>query len=368
VISATGGLSRPARPEVPGLDTFAGPVFHSARWRHDHDLAGERVGVIGTGASAVQLVPRIAPVAGRTVVFQRTAPWVLPRGDRPAPGWRRRLYRRVPLLQRLHRWRIYARLEVLALAFVGRGRAQAAVTARIAEAGRTHLADQVADPVLRARLTPAYRPGCKRLLFADDWYPTLVRDDVAVVGDAITEVVPEGVRTADGTLHRLDALVLATGFAATDFLAPLRIHGVDGIDLRDHWRQGAATHLGIAVSGFPNLFLLVGPGTTLGHSSIVFMIEAQVRWVLAALRESQRRGEALEVRPEVEAAGYAERQARVARTVWASGCDSWYRSADGRLDTVWPGTTVEYWWRTRRFDPGVLRPVRPRFGGPAPGR
>jgi cation diffusion facilitator CzcD-associated flavoprotein CzcO len=359
VISATGGLSRPSLPDIEGLDRFGGTVFHSARWNHGHDLTGERVGVIGTGASAIQLVPEVAPVAARTTVFQRTAPWVLPRDDRPAPMWRRRLYARVPMLQRLHRWRVYARQEMLAVAFVGRGRARAAVSARIAEAGREHIAEHISDPELRERLTPTYEPGCKRLLIANDWYPALARDDVEVVSSAITEVVPEGVRTADGTVHHLDTLVLATGFTATEFLAPMRVVGRGGLELDEHWRDGAATHLGIAVSGFPNLFLLVGPGTTLGHNSIVFMIESQLRWVMGALGESRRRGTALELRPDIERREYAAQQRRAERTVWASGCDSWYRSSDGRLDTVWPGTTIEYWWRTRRFDPAMLRPVTP---------
>ncbi len=362
VVSATGGLSRPSIPDIPELDTFAGTVFHSARWRHDHDLTGERVGVIGTGASAIQFVPEVAPIAARTTVFQRTPPWVLPRDDRPAPAWRRRLYARVPGLQRLHRWRVYARQELLALAFVGRGRARERVAARIAQAGREHIEAHIADPGLRDLLTPDYEPGCKRLLIANDWYPALARDDVEVVADRIAEVVPEGVVTADGTLHELDTIVLGTGFTATDFLAPMAVHGVDGVELRRHWHTGAATHLGIAVSGFPNLFLLVGPGTTLGHNSIVFMIESQLRWAIAALEESRRLGIPLELRPEVEQADYAEMQRRAATTVWATGCDSWYRSADGRLDTVWPGTSLEYWWRTRRFDPGVLRPVASRFG------
>lgn len=368
VVSATGGLSRPSIPDIPGLDRFAGTVFHSARWRHDHDLTGERIGVIGTGASAIQFVPEVAPIAARTTVFQRTPPWVLPRDDRPAPAWRRRLYTRVPFLQRLHRWRVYARQELLALAFVGKGRARERVAARIAEAGREHIEAHIADPELRDRLTPDYEPGCKRLLIANDWYPTLARDDVDVVVDHITEVVPEGVVTADGTVHELDTIILGTGFTATDFLAPMAVYGVDGVELRRHWHTGAATHLGIAVSGFPNLFLLVGPGTTLGHNSIVFMIESQLRWVTAALGESLRRGVPLELRPEVEQADYAELQRRAATTVWATGCESWYRSADGRLDTVWPGTTVEYWWRTRRFDPGVLRPVEARFGATPGGR
>ncbi len=368
VISATGGLSRPSIPDIPGLGSFAGTTFHSARWRHDHDLAGERVGVIGTGASAIQLVPQVAQVAARTTVFQRSAPWVLPRDDRPTPPWRRRLYARAPWLQRLHRWRVYARQELLALAFVGPPRLQRRIAAGIEQAGRAEMAEHIDDPALRARLVPAHQPGCKRLLIANDWYPTLARDDVDLVSEPIVEVVPTGMRTSDGTLHELNTIVLATGFTATEFLAPMRVHGRGGVELTRHWHDGASTHLGVVVSGFPNLFLLVGPGTALGHNSIVFMIEAQLRWAMAALHESRRRGVPLELRPDVERASYAEQQRRVARTVWSSGCASWYRSADGRIDTVWPGTTIEYWWRTRRFDPGVLREVPTGFGGAASAR
>jgi cation diffusion facilitator CzcD-associated flavoprotein CzcO len=363
VISATGFLSRPAVPDLPGLERFGGAVFHSARWRRDHDLTGERVGVVGTGASAVQIVPEVARVAGHVTVFQRTAPWVLPRDDRPSPAWRRRLYARLPFLQRLHRWRLYLRHETFAVAFLGPPRVRGVVAEQIERAWQEAVSEHVTDPALRERLTPHFEPGCKRLLFSSEWYPTLARPDVDLVTEPLAEVVPGGVRTADGVVHELDALVLATGFRATDFLAPLRVVGRDGLDLDRHWRQGAATHLGITVAGFPNLYLLVGPGTGLGHSSIVFMIEAQLRYVVGALLERRRRAvPAIELRADVEASAYDELQRRMARTVWSSGCSSWYRSPDGRIDTLWPGTTVEYWWRTRRFRPELFDDVRPRFG------
>ena len=369
VISATGPLSQPAYPPIPGLETFAGQVFHSARWRHDHDLTGERVGVIGTGASAVQFVPEIAPAAERVTVFQRTPPWVLPRDDGPAPAWRQALYARMPWLQRLHRWRTYAHQEAIALVLVGPERTRRAASQRIARAGQDHIARHTADADNRARLTPDYPPGCKRLLLSNEWYPTLARPDVDVVTEPIVEVEPDGIRTADGGHHRLDTLIVGTGFAATEFLAPMRVFGREGVELSRHWQGGAATHLGIAVSGFPNLFLLAGPGTGLGHNSIVFMIEAQLRWITEAMAERRRRDVlALELRPEVERHSYAEHRRRIGRTVWMAGCNSWYRSPDGRVDTLWPGTTVEYWWRTRRFEPSVLRPVTPRFGEGGVGR
>jgi cation diffusion facilitator CzcD-associated flavoprotein CzcO len=356
VVNGTGPLSRPRMPDIAGLADFEGTVFHSARWDHHHDLSGERVAVIGTGASAVQFVPEIASVADRVDVYQRTAPWVVGRDDRPNPRWRRRLYRRLPLLQRLHRWRIYLHQELIALAFLGHDR----VNARVAEMGRRQIEDTIEDEQLRAAVTPHFSPGCKRLLISNDWYPTLARPDVDLVTAGIDRITPRGVRTVDGAERPADTIVLGTGFAATEFLAPMRVLGRGGRELSAEWRDGAATHLGITVSGFPNLFLLAGPSTGLGHNSIVFMIEAQLHYVLAALRHRRRSGAAaLDVRPEVQARSYAQVQHRMDRTVWASGCDSWYRSPDGRIDTLWPGFTVDYWRRTRRFDPGSYRAVEP---------
>ncbi|MCD9623114.1 flavin-containing monooxygenase [Rhabdothermincola salaria] len=350
VLNGTGPLSQPHVPELPGLGDFEGTVFHSARWDHAHDLTGERVAVVGTGASAVQFVPEIAPVASLVTVFQRTAPWVVGREDRPVPGWKRRLYRRVPVLQRLHRWRIYARQELLVLAFLGHPR----VTDRVRRMGTEHIAESIHDPSLRAAVTPTITPGCKRLLISDDWYPTLARSDVELVTDPIQQVTATGVRTVDGVDHPADTLILGTGFAATDFLAPMRVVGRGGVELSEAWRDGAATHLGITVAGFPNLFLLAGPSTGLGHNSIVFMIEAQLHHAVTALDHLRRAdADVVEVRADVQAEAYADVQRRMRGTVWASGCDSWYRSADGRVDTLWPGSTLSYWWRTRRFDPGA---------------
>lgn len=352
VVNGTGPLSRPRMPDIDGLDDFAGTAFHSARWDHDHDLTGERVAVIGTGASAVQLVPEIAGRARRVTVFQRTPPWVLDRDDEPVPEARRALRRRLPVVQRLARWRTYLRQEALVMAFLGhRG-----ISRRVASAGEDHLRAAIHDPALVDALTPTYLPGCKRLLLSNDWYPTLARPDVELVAAPVQRLTRGGVRSADGEDHAADTVVFATGFAATDFLAPMRVTGRGGMELADAWRDGAATHLGITVAGFPNLFLLAGPSTGLGHSSIVFMIEAQLHQVLGALRLMRRRGaDAIEVRPEVQAASYEDVQRRMQRTVWASGCESWYRSNDGRIDTLWPGSTVSYWWRTRRVDPGAYR-------------
>jgi len=369
VISATGPLSQPALPDIAGLETFGGDVFHSAKWRHDVDLEGKRVGVIGTGASSIQLVPAIAETVEHLDVFQRTPPWVLPRDDRPAPGWRRRLYRALPFLQRLHRWRIYARQEFLSLAFLGRGKVAAGMTARIIEETKAMIATSFPDPVVAKSLLPTFKPGCKRLLISNDWYPALAKSNVDVVTSSIESIDESGVRTADGRHHDLDVLVMATGFAVTDFPSPLTIVGRDGVNLADHWSDGASTDFGLTVSGYPNLWFLAGPGTGLGHNSIVFMIEVQLQQIAGALEYMRRESVAtLDLRPEVEAASYEELQRRVATTVWASGCSSWYVTDDGRVDTIWPGTTTEYWWRARKFRPERYVATGGRFGEITPAR
>jgi cation diffusion facilitator CzcD-associated flavoprotein CzcO len=275
---------------------------------------------------------------------------VLPRDDRAVPDWKRRLYSRLPFLARLHRWRIYVQQELSGLAFLGHDR----ITRQVVQMGTDHIAEAIDDPALRSAVTPTYSPGCKRILLSNEWYPTLTRPDVDLVTTPIERVTPGGVRTVDGVEHAADTIVLGTGFAVTEFLAPMRVFGAGGVELSEQWRDGAATHLGIAVAGFPNLFLLAGPNTGLGHNSIVFMIEAQLHWILGALRHRASRGlAAVEVRADVQAASYAQVQERMQDTVWLSGCDSWYRSADGRIDTLWPGFSLDYWRRTRRFDPSV---------------
>ncbi|CAB4937869.1 unannotated protein [freshwater metagenome] len=369
VISATGPLSQPATPDFPGLSDFAGDVFHSANWRHDVPMDGKRIGVVGTGASAIQLVPAIADNCGHLDVFQRTPPWVLPRDDRPAPSWRRHLYRALPFLQRLHRWRIYVRQEFLSLAFLGNGKIAKGMTARIMEETKTLIDASFPDPDEAAALLPSFKPGCKRLLISNDWYAALAKPNVEIITSSIASVDATGVTTTDGEHHSLDVLILATGFAVTDFPSPLTVVGRGGMGLADHWKDGASTDFGLTVSGFPNLWFLAGPGTGLGHNSIVFMIQVQLQQIGRALKYMRSESVAtLELRPEVEAASYAELQRRVATTVWASGCSSWYVRDDGRVDTIWPGTTTEYWWRARRFAPDRYLATAGRFGQITPSR
>ncbi|MYU22603.1 NAD(P)/FAD-dependent oxidoreductase [Streptomyces sp. SID8352] len=357
VVNSTGTLSRPAVPRLPGLEDFEGTSFHSADWDHGHDMGGERVAVIGTGASAIQFVPEIAPLADHVDVYQRTPPWVMPRANRRYGTRERALFRRLPAAQRAVRWKTYWDFEWLARGFLG-GRRAVDVYRRGAE---RYIEESIPDPVLRRAVTPDYDPGCKRRLISDDWYPALLRDDVDLVTAGIREIRARSIVTSDGVERPADTIVFGTGFAATDFLAPMKVVGVGGVELSSAWRAGAATHLGVAASDFPNLFLVMGPNTALGHNSIVFMIEAQVRYIVAALGHLRRSGaSALQLKRSVQDRTYTQVQKRLGGTVWASGCSSWYLKQDGRNDSLWPATTVEYWWRTRRFSPKAFNEYEPR--------
>jgi cation diffusion facilitator CzcD-associated flavoprotein CzcO len=324
VIAACGQLSRPSYPAVPGKEDFAGTAFHSARWDHAHDLAGRRVVVLGTGASAIQFVPEIAKQAVKAALA------------------------RFPLLLTADRLRTFLINEPRSLGFNTDPRLISGHHKKFLR----HLARQVTDPVLRAKLTPTDPMGCKRILQSNDWYPALCRPNVSVVTEAVTRVVPKGVVTADGVLHEADTLLYGTGFTATDLLAPMRI-SARGQSLSDAWSDGAEAYLGSAVAGFPNLFLLYGPNTNLGHNSIILMLESQFRWVTQALAQIPAGG-SVEVRAEAQARFNTWLQKRLARTVFARGCQSWYLTAAGRNTQNWPGTTLDFRRRTRRLDPSVL--------------
>ena len=349
LVMGTGGLSDPSIPALPGLETFAGTTFHSATWDHSHDLTGERVAVIGTGASAVQFVPEIQPRVARLTVFQRTAPWVLPRRDRPISRAERLLYKRFPLLQKAARSGIYWLRESWILGFSFDQRIM-----QLAEKQATaFLRKQVPDPVLRAKLTPDFRLGCKRVLLSNTYFPALTRPNVDVVTGGITEVRPHAVVTEDGTEHPVDTIIFGTGFRVTDPPVAGRVVGRGGVTLKQHWAEGGMRALhGAMTSGFPNLFYLVGPNTGLGHTSIVFVIETQVAYLLDGLRRLDAAGLGVfEPRPEVEDA-YNERvQKRLQGTVWnAGGCASWYLDRNGRNTTLWPTFTFTFRRQLRRFD------------------
>ena len=358
VVAAPGPLSAPRLPDVPGLDSFEGTVFHTAQWNHEHDLAGERVAVIGTGASAIQAVPEIRKVAAHVEVVQRTPPWVVPHRDRPITRAERFLYNKIPVLQRLVRSAVYCSRELLVPGLVYRPQIMKAVE----KLARKHIADQVPDPELRRRVTPDYAIGCKRILPSNKWYPALGAGNVELITDAITEVRPNGYVTADGTLHEVDTIIFATGFYVTDIPLATIVTGREGRRLSDVWHRSPQAYRGTAIHGFPNLFLLVGPNVGLGHNSIVFMIEAQITYVLDALAQMRRRGaRTVEVR-QSELEAYNQRlQSRMGRTVWNSGgCASWYIDAEGRNTTIWPDFTFRFWNETREFDAAAyeLAPAR----------
>ncbi len=344
LVPAVGQLSRPALPNIPGLDTFAGPSFHSAQWRHDVDLTGKRVAVLGTGASAIQFVPRIRQAAEHVTVFQRSAPYVVPKLDRAYTDSHHAAFAKVPGFAAAMRGTIWETTELLGFALT-----KAAPLARALQTlASSNLKRHIKDPVLRAKLTPDYPIGCKRVLFSSEWYPALACGNVDVETETITEVTPTGVRTADGRLHEVDVIIYGTGFKATEFLAPMTITGRGGRDLHAQWAEGARAHLGMAVPGFPNMFLIYGPNTNLGSSSIILMMEQQSRYIRQIVQELARGPEAraFEVRRDVEQSYDSGVQSRLERGVWTT-CDSWYRTASGRVTTNWPGLVHEYQRRTR---------------------
>lgn len=346
VVSGIGALHVPALPSIPGAERFAGTMFHSARWDHSCDLRGKRVAVIGTGASAIQFVPGVAGEASSLRVFQRTPPWIQPKPDFPLPRWARMAFRYVPGATRAFRDTIYWALESRAVGFTIHPK----LMAPQAKLARAHIARQVPDPELRAKVTPDYTIGCKRILLSSDYYPALSQPHVDVVTDPITSMTENAVVTADGTHHEVDVVIYGTGFKVTDALAEQHIVGRDGQKIQDAWADGIEAHHGITVAGFPNFFMLLGPNTGLGHTSVVFMIETQVQHVLSCLRLLQEeKAEVIEVKPSAQRRFNDHLQRRLRKRVWnEGGCKSWYLDESGVNRTLWPGFTFEYWARTRR--------------------
>jgi cation diffusion facilitator CzcD-associated flavoprotein CzcO len=359
LVAAVGGLSEPSVPSIPGLERFEGVMFHSADWRHDHDLTGEAVAVVGTGASAIQFVPEIQPVVGRLTIFQRTPSWVVPRFDAPIGRRARERYRRHPWLQRLVRRAIYWSRELLVPGFARTG-GPLRVTALLA---RRHLRRQVPDERLRAMLTPEYSVGCKRILLSDTWYPAIQQPNVEVVSTPIAEVRSRSIVTTDGAEYLADTIVLGTGFRVTTHPAFDVIRDGGGRSLGEVWREaGMAAYKGTAVAGFPNLFIMTGPNTGLGHTSMIFMMESQFAYVVDAVRRLE--SAAADPLPEAQRAYNDRLQAALAKTVWnTGGCASWYLDAHGRNTTLWPGYTWQFRLATRRFDIANYRVV-PRRGSP----
>lgn len=358
LVLAQGTLHRPALPAIPGLEAFAGPAFHSAQWDHGVAIEGKRVAVIGTGASAIQLVPELAKQAAGLTLFQRTPAWVVPKHDPVAGPVRRAMMRAFPLLRRIERAWVYWSHESRAVGFILAPRLMEAVERR----ARTYAKRALSDAMLRERLTPDYRIGCKRVLLSNDFLPALERPNVTLVDTPIARVTAEGVVTQDGETHPADVLVFATGFQATEPLGSMQVTGRDGASLAQAWHQGLPAWLGMAAPGFPNLFLLGGPNTGLGHNSIVFMLEAQIGHVLRTLRRMRRDGiGSVEVRSDVASGFAAWLDARMQRTVWLSGCRSWYLDAAGRNTTLWPGFSIGFWFRHRFARRASWREGKGRF-------
>lgn len=349
VISGSGGLSEPKNPEIQGIDDFAGEIFHTARWNHDVDLAGKRVAIIGTGASAIQVIPEIAKTVAHLDVYQRTAPWVMPRHDRAYTRVERLGFKLVPGLQKLYRTAIYWGRETYVPGFT---RAPKILTpAKTMALG--NIKKGISDPELAAKVTPDFQIGCKRILISNTYYPALAQDNVEVITDGIAEITPTGIVTRDGVARDVDVLIVATGFYTTDQPIAHHIKGREGRTLGDVWAEGGmASYKGTTTAGFPNLFQIVGANTGLGHSSMVFMIESQISYILSALQQmGARQITSVEPRADVQAEWNEDMHRRMSKTVWSrGGCASWYLDEHGRNTTLWPRSTFAFRQLLREFD------------------
>jgi cation diffusion facilitator CzcD-associated flavoprotein CzcO len=357
VVSAAGPLSDPKMPDIPGLDGFSGKAFHSARWDHDYDLAGKRVAMIGTGASAIQIVPSIQPKAAKLTLFQRTPPWVLPRMDRRISGAERRLHRTLPVTGTARRGLLWGIRELQVSAFTKRPNSLGAVET----IAKSHMARAIKNPALRAKLTPSYRIGCKRILLSSAYYPALAQPNVEVVASGLAEVRGSTVVACDGTRTEVDAIIFGTGFHVTDMPIGDRVVGAEGITLAESWKDGMQALRGASASGFPNFMTIIGPNTGLGNSSMILMIESQLNYMADYLRQLNVLGGrvALDARASAVLAWNRRVQERMKRTVWnTGGCNSWYLDANGRNTTVWPGTTSEFRKVTRSVDLAEYEVVR----------
>ncbi|GGV38959.1 flavin-containing monooxygenase [Streptomyces spectabilis] len=364
VVSATGPLSDPKTPDIPGLDTFPGKVFHSARWDHDYDLRGKRVAMIGTGASAIQIVPEIQRDVRRLTLFQRTPPWVMPRADRDITGAERWLHRQLPFTTQLRRGLLWGIRELQVQAFTKRPNE----LGLIESIAKRNMARAIKDPELRAKLTPTYRIGCKRILLSNSYYPALAQPHVDVVASGLAEVRGSTVVAADGTEAEVDAIVFGTGFHVTDMPIADRVVGDEGRTLMETWKDGMKALRGATAAGFPNFLTVIGPNTGLGNSSMILMIESQLNYLADYLRQLDVLGgrAALAARPSAVGAWNRRVQERMKRTVWnTGGCTSWYLDANGVNTTVWPGTTTEFRAATRSVDLNEYEVLRPPAARPA---
>jgi cation diffusion facilitator CzcD-associated flavoprotein CzcO len=354
VISGIGALSTPALPRIKGVDAFQGKSFHSQNWDHHYDLAAKRVAVIGTGASAIQFVPQIQPKVARLDLYQRTAPWILPKLDREMTEAEQRRFRERPSAQKHLRNKIYWLNETRVPGF-NSFLPMLAIAKRMSN---RHRSRQIPNPELRRKVTPTYTIGCKRILISNDYYPAICQPNAELIVNPIAEITPSGIKAADGRERGVDAIIFGTGFNVAGIVPRGMIFGRGGVDLAETWRGGQEAYKGTTVAGFPNYFILLGPNTGLGHNSIIYMIEAQIAYVMDALREMEARGlREFEVEASAQRSWNDRLQRRLAKTVWnAGGCRSWYLHPEsGKNFTLWPGFTWRFRWATRRFDPAAYR-------------
>ena len=348
VIPGMGPLAEPRIPEIEGLDDFQGEVMHSARWDHSVDLKGKKVASIGTGASAIQYVPAIQPDVEQLHVFQRTAPWIMPHTDRPTKAWERKLYGALPGLEKIVRGGVYAARELLVVGFVK----QPKLMGLVEKIARKHIQQSVPDPELRKKVTPDYTIGCKRILPSNRWYPALGKDNVELVTDGVVKATATGVVDAAGVEREADVIIFGTGFQVTDMPVGQAVKGRGGKTMDEVWQGSPNAYLGTSIPGFPNLFMLLGPNTGLGHSSMIYMIESQIEHVIDALAEMRRHdADTVEVREDAAREFNAEIDKRHEGAVWNTGCASWYLDDTGRNATLWPDWTFRFRQRTAKFEP-----------------
>ena len=349
LITCSGGLSQPSFPDIKGLESYAGRLFHTARWDHSFELTGKTVAVIGTGASAIQVVPAIASEVAQLRLFQRTAPWIVAKSDGPIPESKQQLYARFPILQKLYRLRLYWVHELMAIGFV----VSPSIMKLFGRLALRYLYESVKDHTLREKLTPDYVIGCKRILMSNEYYPALQRPNVTLVTDTIDHIEAKGVVTKEGKLHEVDAIIMATGFQAAEGVIRFETIGLNGTDLNDTWRDGAEAYLGTSVAGFPNMYTVVGPNTGLGHTSMLLMIEAQVEYIISCLKTmNSRSAKYAMVKVNVQREYNKKIQKELSGSIWQSGgCHSWYQMKNGKNVTLWPGFTFTFMRQTRHFDP-----------------
>jgi cation diffusion facilitator CzcD-associated flavoprotein CzcO len=348
LISGLGQLNKPNIPEFAGVESFVGDAFHSARWRHDIDLNGKRVAVIGSAASALQFIPRVAEQVEQLTVYQRSANYIIARDDREYSAAEKARFRRYPLLQKLYRMMIYLRSEALLYPLM---RAKSRLRSFFENGALKYMKEHISDPQLQRKFTPDFPAGCKRVLVSDDFFQAFTRPNVELLTSPITSISSRGVVSEDGIDRDVDVIIYGTGFKATEFLSGLDIYGRDGNSLKDAWAAGAEAYRGVSVSGFPNFFMLYGPNTNLGSNSIIFMVERQVNYIVRCVDKIlSHKLNSLDVNHTAMRAYNDWMQGELGKTVWVASCHSWYKNEAGKVVNNWPHSTLAYWWHMRSPD------------------